>query len=63
MLEYLVVLFTILTVLMYLAWPFIRHYNKYKHEKDLLVKRYNRIWRSRRDLLVSAELDYVDLLI
>ena len=54
MLEYLVVLLTILTVLMYMAWPFIRHYNKYKHEKDLLVKRYNRLWRSRRDLLVST---------
>ncbi len=34
------------------VYPFIRKYRNYRKEREDLVKQYNRIWRSRKDLLV-----------
>ena len=43
-------------VLIYLGHPVIKHYLNWKSERLELVKRYNRLYRSRRDLLVSKAL-------
>ena len=37
-------------VLIYLGHPVIKHYLNWKTERLELVKRYNRLYRSRRDL-------------
>jgi hypothetical protein len=42
-----------LVVLAYLGHPVLKHYLNWRVERFDLVKRYNRLWRSRRDLLVS----------
>ena len=57
MFEELVFVFLLMTmVFAYFGWPVLRHYNNYKRERESLEKRYNRLWRSRRDLLVSPQL-------
>ena len=54
MFEVLVTIFLALTlVFTYLGYPVLRHYWNYQAERTSLEKRYNRLWRSRRDLLVS----------
>lgn len=39
-------------------YPFIRKYFKYRNEREELVKKYNRIWRSRNDMLVNYIINY-----
>ena len=54
MLELAVVIIAVMTVIFfYFGWPVIRHYSRYKAEREALEKRYNRLWRSRREMLVS----------
>ena len=54
MMEVIVGVFLVMTFLfLYFVWPILRHYFNYQKEKEQLEKRYNRLWRSRRDLLVS----------
>ena len=53
MLEAIVLIITVMTMLFfYFGWPILRSYNSFKADRLALVKRYNRVWRSRRDLLV-----------
>ena len=40
-------------VLTWFIWPVYRHFRNTRIEREALEKRYNRLWRSRRDLLVS----------
>ena len=53
-----------LTVLLFLAlavyvgYPFIRHFRNYQHERAMLEKKYNRLYKSRKDLLVSSLLKH-----
>ena len=52
--EVIVGVFLVMTFLfLYFVWPILRHYFNYQKEKEQLEKRYNRLWRSRRDLLVG----------
>ena len=44
---------TLLVLFLYNAYPVYKHYMQYRTERFELVKRYNRLWRARRDLLVS----------
>ena len=54
MLELFTVIFVFFTMIVtYFGYPVIRHWLSYRRERESLEKRYNRIWRSRRDLLVS----------
>ncbi len=39
-------------ILLYLM-PVIKHYRSYASERKSLEKRHNRLWRSRKDLMVS----------
>lgn len=39
-------------ILLYLM-PVIKHYRSYTAERKALEKRHNRLWRSRKDLMVS----------
>lgn len=34
------------------VYPYVRKYWGYKRERQELVIRYNRVWRSRKDMLV-----------
>ena len=43
----------LITILAWFILPLYRHYRKSNEEREQLEKRYNRLWRSRRDLLVS----------
>ena len=51
--------FIFITVLLFLAigiymgLPFYRHFRNYQQERTMLEKKYNRLWKSRKDLLVS----------
>ena len=38
----------------YFVYPVLRHYWDTKREREMLEKKYNRMWRSRNDLLVSC---------
>ena len=54
MFEVLTAIFLVLTlVFTYLGYPVVRHFLDYQNERSSLEKRYNRLWRSRKDLLVS----------
>ena len=54
MIEAMIVGIMLLTMIFfYFGWPVLRHYWDQKAKHEALVKRYNRLWRSRRDLLVS----------
>ena len=46
-------LFCLSLFLMY-VWPVMRHFLKYRKERELLEKKFNRLWKSRNDLLVSV---------
>ena len=48
-----VALFCLSLFLMY-VWPVMRHFLKYRKERELLEKKFNRLWKSRNDLLVSV---------
>ena len=56
MYEYLMLVFAFAMAyaLVYLM-PLIKHYRSYQFERHNLVKKYNRMYRSRKDLLVSIE--------
>ena len=57
MYEAIVAIFLVMTLLFtWLVYPVLRHYLNYQREKENLEKRYNRLWRSRRDLLVCKPL-------
>ena len=52
--------FLLLILFMFMAfvgyqqvYPFARKYMSYKREREELVIRYNRVYRSRKDMLVS----------
>ena len=44
--------------ILWFGWPFVSHYLKAERERDSLEKRYNRLWRARKETLVS--IDFVD---
>ena len=46
----------LMLILTWFIWPIYRHYRNTNQEREQLEKRYNRLWRSRRDLLVSFHL-------
>ena len=39
--------------IIWFGWPFMSHYLKAERERDSLEKRYNRLWRARKETLVS----------
>ncbi len=46
--------FVFLFYLMYTqAYPLVKKYKNYKKEREELVKRYNRMWKARKDMLVK----------
>ena len=56
--EIILMVLAIMSALAYFFWPMVRHYYRTKNEREQLEKRYNRIWRSRRDLLVSQKFSF-----
>ena len=57
MMQALIAIFCLLMlILTWFIWPIYRHYRNTNQEREQLEKRYNRLWRSRRDLLVSFHL-------
>ena len=56
MMQALIAIFCFLMlILTWFIWPIYRHYRNTNQEREQLEKRYNRLWRSRRDLLVSFQ--------
>ena len=54
MLEYICVAILALASLFVLyLWPVVRHFMNYRKERDMLEKKFNRLWKSRNDLMVS----------
>ncbi len=39
-------------------YPFVRKQLNYRREREELVKKYNRLWKARKDMLVSSQLTY-----
>lgn len=46
-----ITVFLFMLIAIYIGYPFYRHYRNYQTERAMLEKKYNRLWRSRRDLL------------
>jgi len=40
-------------IFFYQIYPIVRHYMNYRKERYTLTKKYNRLYRARKDLLVS----------
>ena len=40
----------------YMGYPFFRHFRNYQQERAMLEKKYNKLWKCRRDLLVRLHL-------
>ena len=50
-----IVLLCMTSLFLAYVWPTLRHFMNYRKEREMLEKKYNRLHRSRVDLLVSFQ--------
>ena len=62
MFELLLIIFAAaVSLFMIYVWPLVRHFMNYRKERDMLEKKFNRLWRSRNDLMVSTPFSLIAL--
>jgi hypothetical protein len=55
MFEFLILITILFTLFLFYKelYPFVRRFFNYRKEREELTKKYNRIWRARKDMLVK----------